>query len=269
VTPDVRCGVVGFPIAHSLSPSLHRAAYAELGLTGWSYGRYEVCKGQLASFVAGLDQTWRGLSITMPLKVEALALGETDRLARLAGAANTLILDRGVRRLYNTDVGGLTWAVRQRTDRQLGSVNLVGGGATARSAVVSAAELGARTVAVLARTAAKAEPLVELGTTLGLEVAIGDWAAQPPEADLVISTVPSTAVDPVAEQVAASAGLVLDVSYNPWPTALANAAAKQGRAVISGLDLLVGQALLQIELMTGRMVSPELLYDAGRDALLI
>jgi shikimate dehydrogenase len=220
--------VVGFPIAHSLSPSLHRAAYAELGLTGWSYGRYEVCKGQLASFVAGLDQTWRGLSITMPLKVEALALGETDRLARLAGAANTLILDRGVRRLYNTDVGGLTWAVRQRTDRQLGSVNLVGGGATARSAVVSAAELGARTVAVLARTAAKAEPLVELGTTLGL-----------------------------------------DVSYNPWPTALANAAAKQGRAVISGLDLLVGQALLQIKLMTGRMVSPELLYDAGREALLI
>jgi shikimate 5-dehydrogenase len=259
--------VVGFPIAHSLSPALHGAAYAELGLTGWSYGRYEICEGELASFVAGLDQTWRGLSITMPLKAEALALGEADRLARLAGAANTLILDRGVRRLYNTDVGGLTWAVRQRTNRQLGSVNVVGAGATAHSAVVSAGELGARTVAVLARTPAKAEPLVALGKSVDVEVAICDWAAGPPDADLVISTVPSAAVDPVAQQVAASAPLVLDVSYDPWPTALAVAATERGGGVISGLDLLVGQALLQIELMTGRTVSAELLYQAGRAGL--
>jgi shikimate dehydrogenase len=259
--------VVGFPIGHSLSPALHGAAYAELGLTGWSYGRYEVGEGQLAGFVAGLDETWRGLSITMPLKAEALALGETDRLARLAGAANTLVLDAGARRLYNTDVGGLTWAVRQRTDRQVGSVNVVGAGATARSAVVSAAELGARTITVLARMAARAEPLIELGKSLGLEVAIGHWAAGPPDADLVISTVPSAAVDPVAEQVAASAPLVLDVSYDPWPTALALAAADTGHVVISGLDLLVGQALLQIELMTGGAVSAELLYEAARAAL--
>jgi len=236
-------------------------------MAGWSYGRFEVGQGGLAAFVAELDDTWRGLSITMPLKAEALALGEAEPLAELAGAANTLILDRGARRLHNTDVGGLTWAVRRRTEERLSRINVVGTGATARSAIVSAGQLGAHTVTVLARSPAKARPLLSLGAGLGLEVVVTDWGAAPPEADLVISTVPSDAVASVAEQVAACAPLVLDVSYDPWPTALAVAAADQGLAAISGLDLLVGQALLQLELMTGRTVTAELLYHAAHRAL--
>ena len=102
--------MLGSPIEHSLSPALHRAAYAHLGLN-WTYDRVEVGEHGLASFVRGLDASWRGLSLTMPLKVAVLELGQVDQLARQAGAGNTLVLDGGERWIYNTDVGGLIWAV--------------------------------------------------------------------------------------------------------------------------------------------------------------
>jgi shikimate dehydrogenase len=259
--------VLGSPIEHSLSPALHRAAYAELGLTGWSYDRFEVTEAGLANFVAGLDASWRGLSLTMPLKVAALTLGDADPIAQLAGGANTLILDGNRRRLYNTDVLGLVWAVRQRTERRLEMITVLGGGATARSAVVSAAWLNARWLTVLARTPAKAQPLVSLGARLGLEVTVRDWSAGPPSSDLLISTTPAAAADSFAEAAAASAPLVFDVVYHPWPTTLAVAAEEAGCTVISGVDLLVGQALLQIELMTGRTVAADVLYRAARAAM--
>ena len=108
-----RCAVLGSPIAHSLSPLLHRAAYAALGLD-WQYERFEMSAEGLPDFVAGLDSSWRGLSLTMPLKETVLGLGEVEPVARLAGAGNTLIL--GERRsVYNTDVSGLAWAVRRVT----------------------------------------------------------------------------------------------------------------------------------------------------------
>ena len=110
-----RCGVLGDPIAHSLSPVLHRAAYAALGLD-WSYDAHRVAAGGLEPFVAGLDASWRGLSLTMPLKREALALADrvTDR-ARLAGAVNTLLLEGDERVGDNTDLPGAVAAIRERT----------------------------------------------------------------------------------------------------------------------------------------------------------
>jgi shikimate dehydrogenase len=267
VTLGHRCAVLGSPIAHSLSPALHRAAYAELGLTDWSYDRFEVTEAGLAGFVDGLDASWRGLSLTMPLKVEALALGDADPIAQLAGGANTVILDGNRRRLYNTDVLGLVWAVRQQTDRPLGTITVLGAGATARSTMVSAAWLNAKRLTVLARTPAKAQPLVSLGRRIGIDVTVLDWSAGPPRSDLLVSTVPAGGADALAEEAAASAPLVFDVLYHPWPTALAAAAEAAGCLVIGGLDLLVGQALQQIELMTGRTVAPEVLYKAGRAAL--
>ena len=157
-----RCAVLGSPIGHSLSPTLHRAAYAALGLD-WTYDRFEVTADGLADFVAGLDSTWRGLSLTMPLKEAVLGLGEVDPVARRAGAGNTLILDDADRRVYNTDVAGLAWAVRRVVPGPVPRVTLLGSGATARSALLAAAELGAAAVTVVARTPAKAEPLVTLG----------------------------------------------------------------------------------------------------------
>lgn len=262
-----RCAVLGSPIAHSLSPALHRAAYDELGLTGWRYDRHEVAESGLRDFVEGLDGSWRGLSVTMPLKAAVLALGEVEPVAALAGAGNTLLLDGDRRRVHNTDVPGLVWAVREVTPSPLPVVTVLGAGATARSTLVSAAQLGARRVQVVARTPGRADELVPLAARLGLELVVLPWSAVPPPADLLVSTVTRGAADAVAEAVVATAPLVFDVVYDPWPTALATAAQRAGRQVLSGLDLLVGQARLQVQLMTGRLPSATVLRSAGLAAL--
>ncbi|WP_375425104.1 shikimate dehydrogenase [uncultured Friedmanniella sp.] len=261
------CAVLGSPIAHSLSPALHRAAYGTLGLD-WSYDRYEVDEAGLGAFVAGRDASWRGLSLTMPLKVAALALGEVDPLAAQAGAANTLVFEAdGRRRLFNTDVGGLVWALRRAGADRVSRVTVLGAGATARSSLVSAARLGAQTVTVVARTPSRAEPLLALGVSLAVQVRVQEWSEPLPTADVLVSTAVAGAADSLAEAAAASAPLVFDAVYDPWPTRLAQAAATAGCAVVNGLDLLVGQALLQLELMTGSGVAAEVLYAAGHDAL--
>lgn len=268
MTPDVaslgvlrRCAVLGSPIEHSLSPALHTAAYASLGLN-WSYERVEVDEKHLASFVDGLDASWRGLSLTMPLKVAVLELGAVDQLARLVGAGNTLILEKGTRRVYNTDVGGLTWAVRDVTAAPVPRVTILGAGATARAALIAAAQLGAQQVTVVARTPSQARPLRALSHNVGLELEIRPWSTPFPDADLAVSTVLSGAADHIAQAVADSAPLIVDVIYDPWPTVLAATAQRAGCTVINGRDLLVGQAVLQIELMTGRSVAAEVLYTA-------
>jgi shikimate dehydrogenase len=256
-----RCAVLGSPIGHSLSPALHRAAYARLGLN-WSYDRVEVNDHQLAAFVSGLDASWRGLSLTMPLKVAVLDLGEVDPLARLAGAGNTLVLEGGKRWVYNTDVGGLTWAVRQVTATPLSRVTILGAGATARAALIAAAQLGAEQVTVVARTPSRAEPLRALSLDPGVELDIRPWGTQLADADLAVSTVVSGAADVIAQTVCDSAQLIVDVIYHPWPTVLATTAQRAGCTVVSGRDLLIGQALLQVELMTGRSVAADVLYSA-------
>ena len=255
-----RCAVLGSPITHSLSPLLHRAAYAALGLN-WSYERFEVSAAGLADFVAGLDSSWRGLSLTMPLKEAVLGLGEVDPVARLAGAGNTLILGER-RQVYNTDVAGLAWAVRRVTAGPVPRVTILGSGATARSAVVALAQLATATVTVVGRTPATAESLAGLGTELGLAMRVQPWGSVLPRADLVLAAATAGAVDPMADEIAASAPVVFDIVYAPWPTPLAQAAAQAGCTVIGGLDLLVGQALRQVELMTGQSVSAEVLYSA-------
>jgi shikimate dehydrogenase len=110
-----RCAVIGSPIAHSLSPALHRAAYRRLGLD-WRYDRHEVTVGSLPAFVAGLDTSWRGLSCTMPLKRAILALGRPDATAAALGVANTVVFDGEpgdpeTTSIHNTDVTGFTTAL--------------------------------------------------------------------------------------------------------------------------------------------------------------
>jgi shikimate dehydrogenase len=262
-----RCAVLGSPIEHSLSPTLHRAAYAHLGLN-WTYDRIEVDERGLASLVLGLDAAWRGLSLTMPLKVAVLELGQVDQLARLAGAGNTLVLEGGERWVYNTDVGGLIWAIRQASAALLPRVTILGSGATARSALLAASELGAQLVTIVARTPARAESLRTLSDQFGVRLDIRPWSSEVPDADLVVSTVVTGAADDIAQAVAYSAPLIVDSIYDPWPTVLGSAAQRAGCTVVSGLDLLIGQALLQIELMTGRAVAADVLYAALESELL-
>lgn len=271
-TGDRVCAVLGSPIAHSLSPALHRAAYAHLGLD-WHYERHEVVADELSGFVAGCGPDWRGLSMTMPLKESALALGEVDDLARLAGASNTLVFggalggaDRSPR-LFNTDVGGLVDALTAGGAAGARRATVLGSGATARSTLVSLARLGVDEVTVVARAPARAAVLVPLAETLGVRLRLQPWEEPVGPNDLLVSTVNAGAADDRAEELAEVSRCVFDVIYHPWPTPLAQAAAARDRVVLNGLDLLVHQAVRQIELMTEASVPAAVLYRAGHAAL--
>ncbi len=264
------CGVLGDPVAHSLSPALHRAAYAELGLD-WTYDAHRVASGGLGEFLAGLDAQWRGLSLTMPLKREALPLVDrvTDR-ARQAGAVNTVVLeDDGTRVGDNTDLPGAAAAVRERTTIPLATATILGGGATATSIGLALAEVGVRSIAVAVRDAARAAETVAAlrAHPAAPDVVVSPLGEAPTAVDVLVSTIPATAQTPELVARCADVPVVFDALYDPWPTPLVAAAAAADRTVVGGLDLLVHQAVLQVELFTGRTVAVKVLRDAGERAL--
>jgi shikimate dehydrogenase len=265
----MRCAVLGSPIAHSLSPALHRAAYAELGLD-WTYDAIEVDAPGLAAFVTGLDATWRGLSLTMPLKRAVMPLlDEADAWAEVSGAANTVVLAEGRRLGHNTDVPGAVAALSERSPGPFTRAVVLGGGATAASALLALSELGCLTADLLVRNPATAvDTLAALdrhghgpGITVGR---LGDPFEVP---DVVVSTIPADAQDPDLVGRAAVAGVVFEVLYDPWPTPLAAAATAHGSTLVGGLDLLVHQAALQVCLMTGQDAPVEAMRAAGERAL--
>ncbi|WP_210502395.1 shikimate dehydrogenase [Nocardioides xinjiangensis] len=268
-----RCGVLGDPIAHSLSPVLHRAAYAELGLD-WGYDAHRVASGGLPAFLAGLDGSWRGLSLTMPLKREVLPLVDrlTDR-ARLAGAVNTVVLDDDGGRLGdNTDLPGAAAAVRERTSAPLASAAILGGGATATSVGLALADLGVRRIELLVRDASRAAETVQaLGAHPdGVEVRTSPLdAGDEVVADVVVATIPAAAQTAALVARCAGVPVVFEALYDPWPTPLAASAlsAPGDRVLVGGLDLLVHQAALQLELFTGLPAPVEVMRRAGEQAL--
>ncbi len=256
--------VVGSPIAHSLSPALHRAAYRALGLD-WVYWALEVDDEQLPAFVDGLDESWAGLSLTMPLKEAVLDLAaEVSWTAQATTSANTLILP--TRRAYNTDVDGLVTALRRAGfDRPAGfEATVLGVGATARSAVAAIHELGAGRIHMLARRPEAAEPARHTADLLGIPVEIHPFdQTRHLAAPLVIATVPPGVADGLAPRLPARPQWLLDVVYSPWPTRIAESWHAGGGRIVSGLEMLLAQAERQVELMTG-MPAPS---DAMRAAL--
>jgi shikimate dehydrogenase len=263
--------VLGDPIAHSLSPVLHRAGYLALGLD-WSYDAHRVPSGGLADFLGGLGPEWRGLSLTMPLKREALPLVDrlTDR-ARLAGAVNTLLLeDDGARIGDNTDLPGAAAAIRERTSLPLASAAILGGGATAASTGLALAELGVTSIEVLVRDPSRAGETVDAlrAHPAGVEVRTRALdAAEAVAADIVVSTIPAAAQTDGLVDRCAGVPVVFEALYDPWPTPLAAAASDEGRVLVGGLDLLVHQAVIQFELFTGLRAPLEAMRAAGREAL--
>jgi len=203
----------------------------------------------------------------MPLKRAVLPLlDEAEQLATDVGAANTVLLRDGRRLGYNTDVPGMVTALRAAGVTSGRDAVILGSGATACSALAAVRELGATDVAVAVRSPPRAEPLRMVAARLGLDVRLVDLEAGPMSRgvpaglglgrwQLLISTIPAVAAAAVASQIAAGAvhaDAVFDVGYDPWPTALAEAAQSAGLFVISGYELLVNQAVRQFELMTGR-----------------
>ncbi|MEP7025832.1 MAG: shikimate dehydrogenase, partial [Actinomycetota bacterium] len=266
----MKAAVLGSPVAHSLSPVLHRAAYAELGLAGWAYQGIECTETGLPGLLDGCGPEWAGLSLTMPLKTAVLPL--LDRIEPLAtevGCANTVVF-RGGRRLgYNTDVPGMIAALTAAGATGAGPALILGAGATACSALACLRGLGLTQATAAVRDPARAAGLLAAASRLGMRVELTGFGAPGLPWRLLISTVPAGAADALAEQVIASGAgppgglLVLDVVYHPWPTKLAAAAERAGAAVAGGFEFLLQQAGPQVELMTGQPAPLAAMRAAG------
>jgi shikimate dehydrogenase len=276
LTPaDARLAVLGHPIAHSKSPLLHAAAYDRLGVT-WRYDAIDLTTDGLPDFIGSRGAIWRGLSLTMPLKREVLPLlDSSDPLVVQTGSANTVLFDQrhGRRWIsgFNTDVYGIAEAFRLNGRSRLDVVQILGGGATAASAIAAVGSLGATRVLVSVRTTERAAHLVALGAGLGVEVAIGklsDAAASGPgfAPDAIISTLPNAVESPVGFPADIRKRAVLfDVAYSPWPTSLASSWYDVGGAVIGGLDMLVLQALMQVRIFVSG--NPDLVLEQESEVL--
>lgn len=253
-------GVVGSPVAHSLSPAMHRAAYAELGEHDARYDAYDVPAGRLAGFLStGEGRDLHGVSVTMPLKREAFELAaQHDEVAADLGIANTLLrLPEGSWRAENHDVHGIAQSLRDHQVEQVDAAAVLGSGATALSAAAALASLGAREVTLCARSPEKLTPLVEAAERGGARVRAHPWSdlTEVLSAEVVVSALAIAGARDVAASVeAAPPGLamprvLLDVLYDPWPAPIAAAVSARGTDVASGLEMLAHQAGRQVESM--------------------
>ena len=253
--------VLGSPIVHSKSPALHRAAYRVLGLD-WHYDAFEVAPAGLEDFIRSCGNQWRGLSLTMPLKHDVMPLLDfADPVAILSGGANTVLFREGRAEQtlhgFNTDVFGIVEAFRHVGVARLSTVRILGAGATAASALIAVAQLGADRVLVSARSEIKLVTLVELGRQLGVDVraARSDSVTSVDDGivpDAVISTLPGGADHPYRFDAPTRASSVLfDVAYDPWPSPLAASWLEAGGRVIPGIEMLVNQALMQVRIFVG------------------
>lgn len=271
----MRCAVLGDPIDHSLSPVLHNAAYAELGLDDWVYDAVRVGAGELEELLAHLGDDVRGFSLTMPLKREVMGLAhDVTPRALLAGAANTLVIDDGLLLADNTDLPGTAAAVRERWAGPVAHAVLLGAGATAASTGLAMVDLGAERVTVLARSAARAEETRRAISRHPAhpEVVVADLDSADVAAlgaDVLVSSVPAEAQSPEMVARCGDVPVVFEVIYDPWPTPLAASVldAPGGRVLVGGLDLLVHQAVLQVELFTGSPGPLAAMREAGELAL--
>ena len=294
----MRAAVLGRPIGHSLSPVLHRAAYADLDLD-WRFDALEVADD--AGLRAVLERCdaegdWAGLALTMPLKKLVLPLlDEVSETATATGAANTVLFSQGPdvrepaaaspgpdagagsrpwRAGDNTDVLGIVEAVREAGIGTLAEGVVLGGGATACSAVAALRRLGAAAARVVVRSPDRAGDVAATGARLGLRVDLVTWADAAGSSSglggLVISTVPAQAAPDVVrllEDADAGGSVLLDVAYDPWPTPVAEAWERAGGTAVGGFAMLLHQAVEQVRLMTGRTPSVEAMRAAGLAAL--
>ena len=247
--------VLGSPIAHSKSPLIHAAAYRVLG-EDWGYSRFEVTKGGLKRFIENEGTGFTGFSLTMPLKEDAFSFADiTDEISKSTKASNTLVLVDDQWHAFNTDVYGITQAISQATTAPIKVSLIIGSGATATSAMVAIARLApGSSVMVLARNKKTRLHLVEFGKSLGLTVSSARrLASAVKKAQVTISTLPGGAMDLAAQKLAGSkrfnpVGVLLDVAYNPWPSQLADAWQMKNQKVVSGLEMLIWQAVAQIRI---------------------
>lgn len=266
-----RFGVVGSPIKHSLSPAIHRAAYSALGFD-FSYDRYEVSQGDLSNFLS--SEPLAGLSVTMPLKIEAFAFSDKhDESAGKTSVANTLVRENDYWIGHNTDVAGFERILGKCPNPE--KIAIIGSGATARSAALAIANrFPDANISVIGRSDSSVDTLVKLAREFAVEAIAAELSLASLEGqDIVISTVPAGALgelwNQLAEQGAGRRGVLIDVAYDPWPS---TAARLWGSTSVSGIELLIWQAIGQIELFAQAqgesvMLSSQGLYEVMRSAI--
>ena len=271
--------VIGSPIEHSLSPVIHRAAWAQLGIDGWEYHRLEQDTDSLPGFIAGLGADCAGLSVTMPCKQAVMPLLDViDPLASAVGAVNTVVPSSGVLAGFNTDVTGIASAVRRACSlagcSAPSSALVLGARATASSALAALGELGITSSTVAARRFGGPGSVVAAASRLGVTIEQVLWSdaeavdRAASSADLIISTLPASAADPLAERLRVREGqILLDVVYSPRDTALRRAFESAGGVVAEGTDMLVFQAGAQVQLMTGRSPDTCVMREALEEEL--
>ena len=271
--------VIGSPIEHSLSPVIHRAAWAQLGIDGWEYHRLEQDTDSLPGFIAGLGADCAGLSVTMPCKQAVMPLLDViDPLASAVGAVNTVVPSSGVLAGFNTDVTGIASAVRRACSlagcSTPSSALVLGARATASSALAALGELGITSSTVAARRFGGPGSVVAAASRLGVTIEQILWSDSEAvdravsSVDLVISTLPASAADPLAERLRVREGqILLDVVYSPRDTALRRAFESAGGVVAEGTDMLVFQAGAQVQLMTGRSPDTGVMREALEEEL--
>lgn len=258
----MKAAVIGSPIRHSLSPTLHRAAYDQLKLPH-SYEAIEITEDDFADFISALDSHWIGLSITMPLKEVAFTVAQKiSNTAQISGSINTLVFGEEIF-ADNTDVIGITQALRQGGCNHPQTATIIGAGATARSAIVALGALGTESIQVLARNPSKSAKCIDLGNELGITIdATTEFSNILFQSEVTINTTPKGVADDFAQQISNPRGLLLDVVYDPWPTQLAAKWLNQNCQIIPGHQMLLHQAVRQVELMTGLTPDVSVMQDA-------
>jgi shikimate dehydrogenase len=280
-----RLGVLGWPVAHSRSPMMHNAALAHLGMEGWRYQLLPVPPALLAETARALpDSGFVGANVTIPHKQAALALADrASEAARAIGAANTLLFtDDGSIAAENTDAPGLLAALGRDPRGQRALV--LGAGGSARAAAWALARAGAGEVSIWNRTPQRARALAgELGvravgepvaaellvncTSVGLAPAqdqrpAGDGAAAPADADAH-----ELAALGLSFAALGAYETVVDLVYRAdRSTALVRAAGEHGARVVDGLEVLVRQGALSLQLWTGREPPLQVMRAAARCA---
>jgi shikimate dehydrogenase len=260
----IKAAVLGSPISHSLSPTLHRAAYRYLGISG-TYEALDLKANDLSQFVNELDDSWTGFSLTMPLKERVIEIAfDVELLARRISSANTLIRTDGGWRALTTDVNGFRSALASRGIEEFTSVIILGSGATARASAAAVDGQG-RSITVIHRSAHR-ELAMRQAAPLST-VSFLSWGGPLPPADLVINTTPRGVADEIARDHShLFSGVLFEALYDPWPTLLLSTWKSRGLTCIDGLDLLVHQGIDQVALMTKLAISREDLAPVMRQA---
>lgn len=265
--------VIGSPIAHSLSPVMHRAAYAALGVEGPTYEAFDVADGELEEFlIRGAGRELDGLSVTMPGKPEAFAIArEHDHVSQRLSISNTLLRRTdGSWRAENHDVHGVVASLADHGITAVRRGGVIGSGATAVSAAYALVTMGAAELLLTARSPQKLAALGEQARGFGARPQLVPWeeSHRVLEADAVVSAVAAVGAPAVREQWAAVAQMAtptvfLDVLYEPWPSPLTSLVQQRGGEVASGLEMLVHQAGEQVRSMVGVERAP---LEAMREA---